>query len=226
MKTHWILKPRGNGESPDIAGGVNDATVDGSVISMASFAAVDDPASLPMNSNRHSACLGDWFSVQRGEGPWAEIRIEGDCPWLDRLGGAAPGSVLGMDGGRIVVRGGVGSLVGHRMRRGEILVDGNVGSHAGSRMIAGTILVTGSVGEFPMMSASRGTLIYSQPMDWQRDRFSRPMPADFGYAALVSVDPKDVAIANLLERCGKARVELRRGDLVTGGQAEIVCPIG
>ncbi len=50
-----------------------------------------------------------------------------------------PGSIDGMRGGTLIVRGDAGARFGDRMRRGTALVFGDAGDFAASRMVAGTI---------------------------------------------------------------------------------------
>lgn len=214
--TTWILKPRVDGPSPELD------SVDGSVITVAGFASCADPRQIPTASADHRGSLGDWFTIDREDSLRDQIRIVGQCPWLDRVGGAAPGASTGMDGGRVVVEGSVGSLVGHRMRRGEVFVDGNVGDYPGARMVAGTIVVTGALGHSPMASARRGTLVHSQNTAWDSRRFSRPVSAEFPYASLIRLEPRDQSLQTLLDRCGSGQISVRRGDLSVGGQAEVI----
>jgi hypothetical protein len=213
--TLWIMRTRDDSDAPI-------QSVDGSVISSQRFAHCDDVATILTGMGSSSCRLGDWFEVESIPSPANEIRIVGECRWLDRLAAAEPGRSLGTRAGRITVSGSIGHMAGHRMRRGELFVDGDVGDFLGARMIAGTIIVTGRLGRSPLSAARRGTLIYQDFVDWDADRFSRPMRLNFPYASLIETDGCSAGLMALIERAQRKSVEIRRGDRNENGQAEIV----
>ncbi len=71
------------------------------------------------------------------------IQIEGDAG--NYLCAGYRGSIDGMQGGRVYVRGNVGREMAAHMRRGLIVVKGSVGDYAATRMKGGTIIIIGDV---------------------------------------------------------------------------------
>jgi formylmethanofuran dehydrogenase subunit C len=74
-----------------------------------------------------------------------------------------PGSMDGMRGGRLVVKGHAGARFADRMRRGTAIVHGNTGEFAASRMVAGTVAVGGRVGAHVGYGMRRGSVVLTQP---------------------------------------------------------------
>jgi formylmethanofuran dehydrogenase subunit C len=72
------------------------------------------------------------------------LTIEGNVD--DFAASTLPGSMDGMRGGQLVVKGNAGARFGDRMRRGTAMVFGDAGDFLASRMVAGTIAVGGRVG--------------------------------------------------------------------------------
>ena len=72
-----------------------------------------------------------------------------------------PGSMDGMRGGCLVVRGDAGERFGDRMRRGTAVVHGNVGAFAASRMVAGTIAIGGGAGAHLGHAMHRGSVVFA-----------------------------------------------------------------
>ena len=95
-------------------------------------------AALPVQYGNAPAPLGEFFHVE-GDAGDGDVRIEGDCGRVKRIG-------EGMAGGRITVRGEVGMHLGARMTGGEIHVHGRAGDWAGAEMRGGRIHVRGDVG--------------------------------------------------------------------------------
>jgi formylmethanofuran dehydrogenase subunit C len=94
---------------------------------------------LPAGNERYAA--GDLFDISRTEGDAAALVIEGDVPWLDRLG-----AHLAL--GRIDVRGSSGNHTGFRMTGGELRVDANSGDFTGCQMSGGRLTIGGHSGDF------------------------------------------------------------------------------
>jgi formylmethanofuran dehydrogenase subunit C len=98
---------------------------------------------LPAGNERCAA--GDVFDIGRtetdGGGDAVSLLIEGDVPWLDRLGAH-------LAEGRIDVRGSSGDHTGFRMTGGELRVDGNSGDFTGCQMSGGRLTVGGQSGDF------------------------------------------------------------------------------
>jgi formylmethanofuran dehydrogenase subunit C len=100
---------------------------------------------------------GDSGSFAACEMAGGRIEISGDAG--DFAAAPLPGSMDGMRGGTLVVRGDAGERFGDRMRRGTALVFGSAGAFAASRMVAGTIGIAGNVGEHLAYGMRRGSLI-------------------------------------------------------------------
>jgi formylmethanofuran dehydrogenase subunit C len=96
-------------------------------------------AATELVAGNRRVCVGDLFDVS-GDDP-ADLRLEGPCGKLDRIGAA-------MAAGRITVAGDAGDYLGLAMAGGRIEVHGNCGSHAACEMRQGFIHVHGSVGDF------------------------------------------------------------------------------
>ena len=101
-----------------------------------------------------SGSAGDFAAAEMAGGC---LRIGADCG--DFAAASQPGSMDGMRGGLLVVRGNAGERLADRMRRGTVLVFGNVGDFAASRMVAGTLAIGGSCGEHLAYGMRRGTVV-------------------------------------------------------------------
>ncbi|HET7792838.1 MAG TPA: formylmethanofuran dehydrogenase subunit C, partial [Rhizobacter sp.] len=72
-----------------------------------------------------------------------------------------PGSMDGMRGGTLLVKGNVGERFGDRMRRGTALVFGNAGDFLASRMVAGSIAIGGQAGTHVGYGMRRGSVVFA-----------------------------------------------------------------
>ena len=81
----------------------------------------------------------------------------------DFAAGALPGSMDGMRGGTLIVRGNAGARCGDRMRRGTVVLHADAGDFLASRMVAGTIAIAGRVGAHCGYGMRRGTLVFAGP---------------------------------------------------------------
>ena len=88
------------------------------------------------------------------------LHIDGNTG--DFAAATQPGSMDGMRGGELIVRGNAGDRLGDRMRRGLLVVHGNAGDFTASRLVAGTIAIGGSLGTHPAFGMRRGTLVLAQ----------------------------------------------------------------
>lgn len=79
----------------------------------------------------------------------------------DFAAAAQPGSLDGMRGGRLIVRGNAGARLGDRMRRGTVLVFGDAGDFLASRLVAGTIALGGRAGAHVGYGMRRGSLVFA-----------------------------------------------------------------
>lgn len=94
---------------------------------------------LPLRMGKESLVLGDLFEVTPGD--QREIRFEGPCDRLDRIG-------QGMKEGRILLQGDGGRHLGAGLKGGSIAVEGSVSDYLGAGMSGGEIRVTGNAGDF------------------------------------------------------------------------------
>ena len=110
------------------------------------------------------AMAGGELSISGSAGDYAGAEMSGGCLRVGADCGAfaaasLPGSMDGMRGGLLVVRGNAGERLGDRMRRGTVLVFGNAGAFAASRMVAGTLAIAGSCAGHLAYGMRRGTVL-------------------------------------------------------------------
>ena len=74
-----------------------------------------------------------------------------------------PGSMDGMRGGTLIVRGNAGARFGDRMRRGTALIHGDAGDFLASRLVAGTIALAGRAGAHVGYGMRRGSIVFAGP---------------------------------------------------------------
>ncbi|WP_338414443.1 formylmethanofuran dehydrogenase subunit C [uncultured Sphaerotilus sp.] len=89
------------------------------------------------------------------------LHIDGDIG--DFAASTLPGSMDGMRGGLLAVRGRAGDRLADRMRRGTVLVGGAVGDFAASRLVAGTVVLGGRCGVHPAWGMRRGSVLFADP---------------------------------------------------------------
>ena len=142
----------------------------------------------------------DWLGVEMKYG---SIFVQGNAGHC--CGAGYRGCRMGMTGGWITVYGNVGHECGSSMRRGNITIIGNVGDYAGASMIAGTLSINGNAGKHLGAGMKRGTIIIHG--DCEPD-------AGFRYSCTFSP---------LMPNLGEVRCY--RGDILTGGKGEILCPV-
>lgn len=147
-----------------------------------------------------------------------QLTIDGDAG--DFAASTLPGSMDGMRGGTLIVKGNVGERFGDRMRRGTALVFGNAGDFLASRMVAGTIGIGGRAGVHVGYGMRRGSVVFAS---------SAPTIAATFVPALVEADVFWQLLARDLARHGgpfdrlPARtVERHLGDLATDGRGELI----
>jgi formylmethanofuran dehydrogenase subunit C len=87
------------------------------------------------------------------------LEIDGDVG--DFAAATLPGSMDGMRGGTLIVRGNVGARCADRMRRGTLVIFGDGGDFLASRMVAGTIALAGRCGAHPAYGMRRGSLVFA-----------------------------------------------------------------
>jgi formylmethanofuran dehydrogenase subunit C len=93
---------------------------------------------IELQTTRIRVTVEDVFRLRAGDA--RQIRIEGSCERLDRLG-------CGMTGGEIVVEGDAGAQAGRLMAGGRLTVRGSTGPWAGSAMAGGQIEIAGRAGD-------------------------------------------------------------------------------
>jgi formylmethanofuran dehydrogenase subunit C len=152
---------------------------------------------------------GGRLAIKGNAHHWAASGMKGGAIEIagcagDRLGGPLAGEVAGMRGGLVIVRGGVGTRAGDRLRRGMIVVEGGAGDHAGSRMIAGTLIVRGKAGALPGYLMKRGTIVLGEGSTALSPTF-----ADCGTHRLVAMQ----LMAGYLKPYGARTAALLRGPL-------------
>ena len=225
----FLLRPR---RQPDDA-------VDGSLLRRSTLRDHGEGQTLCLPTATGPVSLDDLFEVHAIDSskPGPDIWIDGDVPWLDRLGAARPTQPHSGNVGFIFVRGSVGAMTGHRMRRGIVWVDGNAGDWTGAMMIAGSILVAGSCGRGSLADAKRGSLLTGTEPDLEPERFTGIIDQPYhtakllrdsvrrDLAAVPSESWSDTSGGDLrwLDRLARS-AKVRRGDVTVGGMAEAVWP--
>jgi formylmethanofuran dehydrogenase subunit C len=99
----------------------------------------DAVARLPVQHGNATVHLGDFFTIT-GDPADADVVLDGDCSRIKWLGSK-------MSGGRLTIRGGVGTHLGSGMAGGSIEVHGNTDDWAGAEMRSGLIRIYGSAGD-------------------------------------------------------------------------------
>ncbi|GAB7523190.1 formylmethanofuran dehydrogenase subunit C [Paraburkholderia sp. 2C] len=120
--------------------------VDGSGLLPAALAAQssDEVARIVLHAGDVTCAAGDLFDVSRsdrGNGAQATLIIEGDVPWLDRVGAH-------LAEGHLRVTGAAGDYAGLRMTGGALQIGGNAGAFTGCEMRGGQLTIDGSTGDF------------------------------------------------------------------------------
>jgi formylmethanofuran dehydrogenase subunit C len=96
-------------------------------------------AATNLATTREELTVGDIFKIRAGA--TEEIRLEGGSERFDGIG-------QGLQQGRIVMTGDVGTNAGRKMTGGELVISGNVGPYAGSAMAGGRLEIIGDAGDF------------------------------------------------------------------------------
>jgi formylmethanofuran dehydrogenase subunit C len=87
------------------------------------------------------------------------LTVDGDVG--DHAASSLPGSMDGMRGGTLIVRGRAGDRFADRMRRGSALVFGDVGAFLASRLVAGTVAIGGEAGAHVGYGMRRGSVVFA-----------------------------------------------------------------
>jgi len=146
------------------------------------------------------------------------LQVDGDVG--DHAASTLPGSMDGMRGGTLIVRGRAGDRFADRMRRGSALVFGDVGDFLASRLVAGTIAIGGRAGAHVGYGMRRGSLVFAGPAPGVPSTF---VPALGGVPVAWQLIARDLArhggpFADLAAR----RVVRHLGDLAADGRGELL----
>ncbi|HWH83483.1 MAG TPA: formylmethanofuran dehydrogenase subunit C, partial [Burkholderiaceae bacterium] len=146
------------------------------------------------------------------------LEIDGDVG--DHAASTLPGSIDGMRGGTLVVRGRAGDRFADRMRRGTALVFGDVGDFAASRLVAGTVAIGGRAGAHVGFGMRRGSVIFAGAAPTISPTF---VPAQGEAPVMWQLLARDLAahggpFAGLASR----RAQRHLGDLAADGKGELI----
>jgi formylmethanofuran dehydrogenase subunit C len=148
------------------------------------------------------------------------LTVDGDAG--DFGASTLPGSMDGMRGGTLVVKGGVGERFGDRMRRGTVVVFGDAGDFFGSRLVAGTLLLGGRAGAHAGYAMRRGSLVFAAG----RDAANLPgtfAPAGAEAAVFWQLLARDLARhGGPFEALPRRGIERHLGDRAVGGKGELI----
>jgi formylmethanofuran dehydrogenase subunit C len=160
---------------------------------------------------------GDLAACEMADG-W--LTIDGRVG--DFAASTLPGSMDGMRGGTLIVKGHAGARFGDRMRRGSALVFGDAGEFLASRMVAGTIALGGHAGAHAGHGMRRGSVVFASAA-------AASHTAATFVPAIAEADVFWQLLARDLQRHGgpfaalaSRRIERRLGDLAVSGKGELI----
>jgi formylmethanofuran dehydrogenase subunit C len=175
------------------------------------------------------ACMsGGEVQVQGSAGLLAACEMAGGTLTIagdvgDHAASSLPGSMDGMRGGTLIVRGRAGDRFADRMRRGTALVFGDVGDFLASRLVAGTIAIGGQVGSHVGYGMRRGSVVFAGGAPRVAPTF---VPALADAAVAWQLLARDIArhggpFAGLAAR----RTVRHFGDLSADGRGELIIAV-
>jgi formylmethanofuran dehydrogenase subunit C len=179
---------------------------------------------IELQTARHRVTVGDAFRLRFGD--INELRIEGACDRLDRIG-------HDMRHGDILVEGSVGIQAGRGMRGGRLAIDGNAGAWAASGMAGGSIEISGTAAERlggPLPGETLGmrggtVLVRGNAGDRAGDRMRRGMIIIEGNAGAYAGSRMIAGTLILCRNCGPMPGYLMsRGTIVLGRDCEQLSP--
>jgi len=149
------------------------------------------------------------------------LTVAGDVG--DHAAASLPGSMDGMRGGTLIVRGRAGDRFADRMRRGTALVFGDAGDFLASRMVAGTIAIGGRAGAHVGYGMRRGSIVFAGEPPRVASTF---VPALVDAAVAWQLLARDIArhggpFAGLSTR----RTARHLGDLSADGRGELIVAV-
>ena len=179
--------------------------------------AVGDYAGACMTSGE-IAVHGDAGELAACEMAGGSLTIDGKAG--DFAASTLPGSMDGMRGGTLVVKGNAGARFGDRMRRGTAVVHGDAGDFLASRMVAGTIALGGRAGAHAGWGMRRGSVVFAGPAPELSPTF---VPAIAEAPVFWQLLSRNLArhggvFADLPAR----RIERWLGDLAADGKGELI----
>jgi formylmethanofuran dehydrogenase subunit C len=179
---------------------------------------------IELHTTKHRVTVGDAFGLRLGD--TGQLRIEGACDRLDRIG-------QDLRAGEILVEGDVGIQAGRTMQGGRLAIDGNAGPWAGSGMSGGVIEISGTAGarlSGPLPGETvgmRGGILVVRRDAGERagDRMRRGMIIVEGNAGAHAGSRMIAGTLILCRGCGPLPGYLmRRGTIVLGGECEELSP--
>ena len=137
----------------------------------------------------------------------------------ERAGGVVVGEHFGMRGGRLIIGGNAGAVLGERMRRGLVVVGGSAADYAGARMIAGTIVINGKVGRYAGFNLRRGSLVLSKEPKDLLPTFGDSGVLDFEYLRLLERQLREDGVG-IEASCSRPPADGRHGCARQGRDAD------
>ncbi len=149
----------------------------------------------------------------------------------DFAAGNLPGSMDGMRGGELIVRGNAGDRFGDRMRRGSALIYGDAGDFLASRMVAGTIALGGQAGAHVGYGMRRGSVVMAGSASAAAPSFNPPptfVSAGAEAAVFWQLLARDLARlggpGSVFATLPQRKITRWLGDLSAGGKGELILP--
>lgn len=184
----------------------------------------DEICRIELQTTRRRVTVADVFRLRMGT--HGQIRIEGSCDRLDRVG-------EGMAGGEITVEGDVGAQAGRAMAGGRLTIGGGSGPLAASGMTGGVLEITGASGDclggpLPGETAGmRGGVVIVRGAVGERvgDRMRRGMIIVEGSAGRYAGSRMIAGTLMIRQKAGAAPGYLmKRGTIVLGAGCDAFSP--
>jgi len=161
---------------------------------------------------------GDAVMLAACEMAGGTLSIDGNVG--DHAASSLPGSMDGMRGGTLVVRGRAGHRFADRMRRGSAVVFGDVGDFLASRLVAGTIAIGGRAGAHVGYGMRRGSVVFAGSAPRVAPTF---VPALADAAVAWQLLARDLARhGGPFEGLAGRRIVRHLGDLSADGRGELI----
>jgi formylmethanofuran dehydrogenase subunit C len=179
---------------------------------------------IELQTTKRRATVGDVFRLRIGDAD--QLRIEGACDRLDRVG-------QDMDGGEILVEGDVGIQAGRGIRGGRLAIEGSAGGWTASGMSGGCIEISGAAGDRlggPLPGETAGmrggiVVVRGKAGDRAGDRMRRGTIIIEGNTGAHAGSRMIAGTLILCRNCGPMPGYLmRRGTIVLAGDCEELSP--